>query len=99
MKYDYQTKEYKLYRDQYETIDDIVKPESASKVAFIRNFPPIKKAESESFLSQLFFMKPKSQVNGSEAFNALTAIKNDLSVSQIYGFYTLESEKFMSDKD
>ena len=44
-------------------------------------------------------MKPKSQVNGSEAFNALTAIKNDLSVSQIYGFYTLETEKFMSDKD
>ena len=48
----------------------------------------------------MFYMNPRNQVYGSEAYNALANIKIDQEVSQIYGVYQLESDKkILSESD
>ena len=72
------SKEYQFKKDQYDGLDALAKNESVSKLLLIKDFPSLDCKDHEGFVSKLILTNSKSQVYGSESYNALATIQNDI---------------------
>ena len=93
LRYNHQTRDYRFVRDEHPSIQSLLQ-QDYSKVYFLKNFPGVDDGHTfEDMLRDTFFIRPSSTSKVSDNSSIIEAMKNDLSVTHIFGVYHLTQSK------